>query len=176
MWGDGIVFGLITIGLIALSIKLNYWEGISFVAPWLDNFLNSPTTIYITCGIVLASVIGIHFSIRKFMAKGIMKQLSKLTPDSGFKGNLSSAFAKNIRFWRSTFSKSPAGWNRKSRKQVETVLLSTDEYVQTLNNVFTDPSGEKAENAPDAFLAAAEATPNKPTMPTDNEEPVQQSA
>jgi len=177
VWGDGIVFGALFAGLITLSVKLDYWDGLSFVAPWTDRFLNSSTALYITAGISLVMFIGLHFSIRKFAAKGIIKALSKLNPEAGYKGNLANAFIKNTAFWRSTFFTTPAGWGRRSKKTVQDVLLSTDQYVQTLNDLFTDPSGSNKTTKPQGtgFTSPTDSA-NEGDIATSNTAPAQQSA
>jgi hypothetical protein len=57
------------------------------------------------------------------------------------------------------------GWGRSSRKKVEQVLQDTDAYVQTLNDKFTNPSGESLDEvqleAPVEAEAEAEAEAGK---------------
>ena len=176
LWGDGIVFGTLVIALITLSVKLDYWDGISFVAPWLDGFLGSPTALYITAGLALLVLISVHFSIRKYAAKGIIKALSKLSPEAGYKGNLVNAFVKNTAFWRSTFSTSPAGWGRRAKKKIQEVLLSTDQFVQTLNDRFADPSGSSQPEKPqEASFTSTTNSANEGNIEVTSE-PARQSA
>jgi hypothetical protein len=78
------------------------------------------------------------------------------------KSNPLGSFIRSTKPWRSIFSKKPAGWGRKSRKQITDVVQSTDTYIQTLNDQFTNPSGSEkllaAESpaAPPADSAVAE--------------------
>ncbi|MCU7809462.1 MAG: dynamin family protein, partial [Candidatus Thiodiazotropha sp. (ex Semelilucina semeliformis)] len=58
-------------------------------------------------------------------------------------GNPASAFLRSTKPWRSIFRKHPAGWGRKSRRQLREVVQATDTYIQTLNDQFTNPSGSE---------------------------------
>jgi hypothetical protein len=70
---------------------------------------------------------------------------------------LIAAFKRSSAPWRSIFSKKPAGWSRRTRSRLHEVIEQTDDYVQTLNNRFTNPAGRDAmppvpptDTAPDA--------------------------
>jgi hypothetical protein len=62
---------------------------------------------------------------------------------AGIKGNPVGAFLRSTKPWRSIFRKNPAGWGRRSKKQLRQVLQATDTYIQTLNDQFTNPSGSE---------------------------------
>jgi hypothetical protein len=87
--------------------------------------------------------VGIHFLIRNRLAKRIAATLNKLESY----GNLSTAFLKSTKFWRSIFQTTPAGWNRRTRRRLDTIRHATDRFVQYLNDRFTNPSGDKAKSA-----------------------------
>ena len=60
------------------------------------------------------------------------------TEDEAF----AKAFRNNTRFFRSVFSKDPVGWNGRSRKTVDEVIEQASEFVESLNDQFTNPSGQ----------------------------------
>ena len=76
-----------------------------------------------------------------------------------FKRDLVRAFLRNTKPWRSIFARTPVGWGRLARKRLKRVLEDTDTYVQTLNDRFTNPSGEdmvSVQNEPVRAPKAAE--------------------
>lgn len=101
----------------------------------LSLFSNPATMLGFIIGIALIAL-AVHFSIRSKVA-GYMLTKMDGTPDEPYKW----AFTKNTRFFRSVFSRSPAGWNSKSRKDVEDVLEEASDFVQKLNDQYALPSG-----------------------------------
>lgn len=161
LWGDGLAFGLLFVLLLGLTIKLNYWSGLSFAPPWLESLLASPGLSYATAVVAVVIVVGLHYLVRFLAAGSLHKKLVKQELSSGTRGSLLKAFRKNTKPWRSIFSKSPAGWGRGSRKRMYQVLADADSYVQTLNDNFTNPSGEdlatvQLQPAPETTVEAVE--------------------
>lgn len=142
LWGDGIVLALLLTLLLGLTIKQGYWQGLSFNPPWLQEFLSSPGLLY---GSLAGSVIVLavlHYLIRNAAARTIFPVLRRYTEQQGIKGNLVEAFRHSTRPWRSIFNKNPAGWSRRARTHLKQVIEDADSYVQTLNDRFTNPSGD----------------------------------
>ncbi|MCP5443508.1 MAG: dynamin family protein [Chromatiaceae bacterium] len=142
IWGDGIIFGLIAILFLYFSSEMGYWQGFSFSPPWLDTFKSTPWMSYGSLIVLLLVIYGLHHLVRLVTAKGIMKKLSGQAESLGIKGDLSRAFYRNTRPWRTIFSKTPAGWGRWARKRLYQVTQDADGYVQILNDRFTNPSGD----------------------------------
>ena len=142
IWGDSIIFGLIAILFLYFSSEMGYWQGLSFSPPWLDTFKSTPWMSYGSLIVLLLVIYGLHHLVRLVTAKGIMKKLSGQAESLGIKGDLSRAFYRNTRPWRTIFSKTPAGWGRWARKRLYQVTQDADGYVQILNDRFTNPSGD----------------------------------
>ena len=87
-------------------------------------------------GLVLLIVV-VHFLVRKLVTQFMSSRL-KDTDDEPY----TKAFQFNTRFFRSVFSKSPVGWNGRSRKAIDEVLEHASEFVESLNDQFTNPSGK----------------------------------
>lgn len=170
LWGDGVAFGLLFFLLLGISVKLDYWNGLSFAPPWLDGLMQSPGALYTSLVVLVIVVFGIHYLVRNLAAKSLLRQLGKLSKDLGVRGSLAAAFKTNTRPWRSVFSTTPAGWGRGARKRLAEVMQDADTYVQTLNDRFTNPSGED--------LASVQHTPPDEgiTLITDDPEPAPQEA
>ncbi|WP_275096017.1 dynamin family protein [Sedimenticola hydrogenitrophicus] len=161
LWGDALAFGLLLIALVAITLNQGYWQGFSFAPPWLDALLASPPLQIGATIASLAVVLGLHFLIRSLAARSLLGQLKRQTDKLAVRGNLSNAFLRNTKPWRSIFSSVPAGWGRGARKRLAQVKEDADNYVQTLNDRFTNPSGDASvhlENQP--LLAAAQIEPD----------------
>ena len=160
---DSVIYTLLFIALVAGSIQLGYWDGLSFQPGWLESVTSSPLALY---GIALGSyliLLGIHFAIRRMVAGSMMHKIRKQSQELGIRGSLANAFKRSTVAWRSIFHTTPAGWNRRSRKHLSKVLQDSDDYVQTLNDRFTNPSGN------DIHPASAEDD-LKMVIPGDNQQ------
>lgn len=88
--------------------------------------------------IALLLVVGVvHFLIRRAVAAHMSSKMQG-TPDEPY----TLAFANNTRFFRSVFSSKPAGWNGRSTKAVDEVIEHASDFVESLNDQFTNPSGQ----------------------------------
>lgn len=134
---DILVFGLLFATAAGLALQQGYLE----TRPaWTQN----PGMLYGAGLALLLSAIAIHFGIRSLAAKTLTKQLRKANQTLEYRGDLVSAFKQCRRFWRSIFALNPAGWGRRTRKRLYRVINQTDEYIQTLNDRFTNPSGDES--------------------------------
>ncbi|HHH39424.1 MAG TPA: dynamin family protein [Sedimenticola sp.] len=136
LWGDGIVLGLLAVLLLFLVLDSG---GLN--APWLQNLTGNPFLFWGGLGLLVVGAIGIHFLIRKAAARSLTRTLRRHMEQIGFKGDLVAAFQRSTRPWHSIFRKNPVGWNRKVRSKLKEVIEDADNYVQTLNDRFTNPSG-----------------------------------
>ncbi|MEW8195058.1 MAG: dynamin family protein, partial [Candidatus Thiodiazotropha sp.] len=140
--GDAVVMGGLLLALLIFSVNAGYWQGFNFAPPWLETGANTPLPWVMTALLAIVLVI-IHFAVRMAAARSLLKGLRKQVTSAGIKGNPVAAFLRSTKPWRSIFSKNPAGWGRKSKRQLREVLQATDTYIQTLNDRFTNPSGSE---------------------------------
>jgi ribosome biogenesis GTPase A len=96
---------------------------------------NPMAMIGVLAGVVIVGL-GVHFAIRHAVATYMIRKM-QYTDDSAY----ISAFKKNTRFFRSLFRSTPVGWNKKSKITVDNVLEESSDFVQRLNDQFTNPSG-----------------------------------
>lgn len=162
LWGDAVVMGGLVLLLLTLTNKANYWTGMSFTPPWMQEGSNPLIPWLVLGGIVIALLL-IHFVVRSMSAKTLLSSLRKETSKADLKGNLVGAFLHSTKAWRSIFRKSPAGWGRKARRQLNQVIQNTDIYVQTLNDQFTNPSGTEKVGADKSEAAAKPSPLDQPT-------------
>lgn len=136
---DGILYGLLVSLLIGLSIYAGYWVDWSFQPPWLESLKTSPIVQGVIAGAFVIVFGGIHFWVRRIIAKMVVKKL----PTDSAAGNIATAFIKNTHPLRSVFAIKPTGWGRRGRKAVDRVRNEADNFVKALNDNFTDPLGRR---------------------------------
>lgn len=144
LWTDGFLFGSIIVAVLGWIMWTGRWSGLSFTHPLWGKLLNDPAERLVALCVVLALGGYAHFSIRKRVAKRVIAGLQREIRDMKnieFQGNLTRAFCKNTRFWRSIFRKQPVGSGQRANRYLQEVLAEATNFVQELNNKFTDPSG-----------------------------------
>jgi len=144
---DGVAFGTLAVLILALSINAGYWDGLSFVAPWAENMGANINWILAGATVLLGLGFYLHHRLRKFASRGVMKWLSKQAQGREEELLLQGGFERSTRIWRSLFNVTPAGWGRRSKRQLARVVGDTDRFVQQLNDTFADPSGAVAKKS-----------------------------
>lgn len=155
---DGITFGTFALLALLLSIQLDYWDGLSFVAPWAEGLGDKPNVLLVIALIVFASGLFVHHKLRKFTARGVLKWLKKQAVGREEEQQLQGGFLRSISPWRSMFNVKPAGWGRASKRQLAQVVGDTDRFVQSLNDSFANPSGASQEKEAPSVEMAAESS------------------
>ena len=159
LWGDALVAAAF-LGIAAVTVgMLGLFEGFKWVGPssW-EGSTGKLVLMLALISIVIGLFAYLHFRIRNFAAARILKKIKKHYT-TGLEGErIREAFIHNTRPWHSIFRKSPVGWNGRVRKRLHQVIAEANEYVQTLNDKFTDPSGdltsEEKETPPLAMVAS----------------------
>ncbi len=167
---DGAVFGSLAVLALVLSIKADYWDGLSFVAPWAQNLGENMNAFLAGATVLLGAGLYLHHRLRKFAARGVQKWLGRKAQGRDEELQLLGGLERSTRPWRSLFNVTPAGWGKRSKRQLARVVGDTDRFVQNLNDRFADPSGGFAaplqgagEKAATAEAGAPEAGVEKPS-------------
>jgi hypothetical protein len=142
LWGDTAVLGILLALFLAWSIDAGHWDGFSYQAPWLQSIAATPVVFALMLGALVLLAIALHFGVRNLAARSLMSSLRKQAADLGLRGDLLAAFHRSTRPWRSIVSRRPAGWGGGAKRRLHKVRESANVYVQTLNDRFTNPSGE----------------------------------
>ena len=116
--------------------------------------------------------IHLHFKVRGLAARRVLRQLEQKFAPGLERDRMGAAFRHNTRPWHSIFRTGPVGWGRQSRRRLHRVIAEANQYVQILNDRFTDPSGQEAfkESAAPA-LAVVPAPADDPTKTTESGRP-----
>jgi hypothetical protein len=137
MVADAVVLIPLLIIFMSYTLSHGYWSGMNFSVPGTggeDNQIFS----YGVLAIVVIIFVLIHFLIRGVMARIYARGLA----EEGYYGNLRNAFLKNTQWWRSIFSRSIVGWSHKAQKKISQLRDSADNFIQKLNDQYTNPSGK----------------------------------
>lgn len=137
---DGLVFSLL-IALICTALMLaDRWD---LIEAFASGVAATETMPLIVLGLLLGGLGYAHFSFRRVFAD---RQLKKLADELG--GNESEmyqqyeqAFRKDTAASRSMIFHDPVGWNSENQQILEEVINEANDYIQTLNDQFTNPSG-----------------------------------
>ena len=169
---DGVVFGLLLLTLVFVTTNVGPWgDAGSGTGSW-QWLQDSPLLSYGAAALAVLIALIIHFSIRKAIARGLVKWADRLGAESGLRGSLGRAFLRNTRPWRSLFSRSPVATGRRAQRRLAAVLESTDDYVQRLNDRFTNPSGQVESAAPAAQESQAPAVASDNDMAATNNDAI----
>jgi len=119
--------------LIAMAIYFikHFGSGTAF-----DGFGTSGVIWAIVLAILLLFLI--HQIIRSLVAKWVAKSL----PEKELSGSVRNAFLRNTRWWQPLWRPFIVGWNKHAREKLMKIREASDRFVQTLNDEYTNPSGQ----------------------------------
>lgn len=148
LWADGIALGTLAILFLAITIGGGYWSGL-----WQWAFASTGNAL-VFFAILLLVVGGVHFGMRKLMGRTLHGWLRKQQERVNSRLDLVAAFRHSTRPWHSLFKGKPAGWGRRTRHALAALIAQADEYIQQLNDRFTNPSGDRPAPAAVATTTA----------------------
>lgn len=156
---DAVAAGIFVIVLFALSQLFDAWALFSY------DFANEGILSAIKLGLTVLGFITVHFTVRRFAAKRVAKKLvSKIVVDKSLAGkhregttlagDIKRAFLKNTQPLRSIFRPMPVGWSMRSKRVLAEVSTDVSEFIQTMNDRYTRPSGEAAQAGKEAPVSS----------------------
>ena len=134
---DAIAFGLLLTLMFVLTQWMNPWQLFHF------DFTNNNIISIIKLVLIVVVVLAVHFSVRRFAATRIAAKLAV----KHAAGNVRAAFLRNTHFLRSIFRPIPAGWSMRTKRVLQTVIADSSEFIQTMNDRYTRPSGMLPDTA-----------------------------
>jgi GTPase SAR1 family protein len=142
-WGDAILAGLFLLAGIVVTQLPGLRDGLKLTPPgWWQDSTSNIVWMLIVLGATLLVFAYLHFRVRRLAASRVLRQIDKHYTAGLEHERMRRAFRFNTRPWHSIFRKTPVGWGHTSRKRLQRVIAEANNYVQTLNDKFTDPSGE----------------------------------
>ena len=146
LWGDGIALGLLLILSLAGTIQIGYWSSPAAQPGWVATLISLSLDL-VFLAVLLAIAAGIHFGIRRLAALSLVRSLRPEAEALGIRGDLMAAFERSTKPWRTLLTSSPTGWTGAAKRRLAQIREEANLYVQTLNDRFTNPSGEQAGEA-----------------------------
>ena len=143
LWLDGMIFGGALAAFLAATIWGGYWNGFSLKLPYIDNLPGGNYTLYGLLGVLLILAGYIHLCVRRWASRSLTRKFLKEIKDPDLHSNYSRVFQKNCAWYQSIFKRQPAGWNKRMHRRLAKILESTNAYIQKLNDMYTNPSGDK---------------------------------
>jgi hypothetical protein len=143
LWTDGFIFVSILIIFLAVTIWGEYWDGFSLDLPLLDNLPGGKYTLYGILGVLVLGAAYIHVSVRQWASKSLISKFLKKIDDPDSILNYARAFGKNSAWHQSIFRRQPIGWSRRTKQRLAKILDNSNAYIQKLNDMYTNPSGDK---------------------------------
>ena len=144
LWADGAALGVLLLLFLAGTLYAGYWQGFRLRLPLWEVLASYPVLQNALLLILAAAFAYVHFWNRRWAAGRVARRLaSGGEADAG----ILLAFRKNSRWFRTLFRRRPAGWNRRTACSLAKVLEESQAYVQKLNDMYTNPSGQ-ADAAP----------------------------
>ncbi len=172
LWGDAILAAGFLVAGVGITNMLGFWDGQKWITPgWWQGSTNNIAWTAIALAFAAGAFGYLHFRLRRIAAGRVVKQIAKRYAPGLERERMQHAFMINTRPWHSIFRKTPVGWHNRTRRHLQDVIAQANRYVQTLNDAFTDPSGELAprEQTPPAPVAASPVMHSAGTDPSSEE-------
>jgi hypothetical protein len=142
LWLDGALFGACLALFLFLTIYGGYWDGLSLRLPFWT-YLSGYAGIQAMLLVLLAGAAAyFHFAVRRWAAVRAARRMASDPNVKDLWPSYQRAFRKNSRWFRSIFRRQPAGWSRRTSHRLIKVTDDAQRYVQKLNDMYANPSGE----------------------------------
>jgi hypothetical protein len=146
---DAIAIGIFVMILLALSNVFDAWALFSY------DFANAAIMSSLKLGLTVVGFLVVHFTARAFSARVVAKKMvSNVFADKSLAGehregkilagSIKKAFLKNTQPLRSIFRPMPVGWSMRSKRTLAQVAADACDFIQTMNDRYTKPSGIKS--------------------------------
>ncbi|MEK6595444.1 MAG: dynamin family protein [Pseudomonadota bacterium] len=145
MMFDSLAFGTLA---ISAGIALTISESWDVLKTFPAELTQGETSALAIATFLVISVFYIHFSIRRFVANKLLQKLAdEIGNDHEIYKQYMQAFNKSTAAYRPMFLKSPAGWNEVAQQTIDEIINEANDYIQELNDQFTNPSGNGGKNS-----------------------------
>jgi len=130
-----------------LSLRLPFWVVLA----------DYPTIRWILLGLLAAAAGYGHFAVRRWTGQRVARRMAADRTVNEFLPNYVRAFHKNSRWFRSIFRRHPAGWGDRLAHSLAQVSDDSQQFVQKLNDLYANPSGEMPRPGADQGLPPIKA-------------------
>lgn len=144
---DAVIFGGLLIAFLVFTVYSGYWEGMKLHLPGFDAIVANRWLGGAALAALLVGVGYLHHRIRRGVSNRATRKFLEEVKDTEWEPHYRSAFEKNTRWWQTVFRRQPAGWGSRSERLLEGIIDKSHEYVQKLNDRYTNPSGEDLQES-----------------------------
>lgn len=149
---DSILFSML---LVLSGLVLYQTDSWNLLKTFGENIMACETSSLVMLALLLGVIGYIHFTVRSKAANSIIRKLpAEFGHDHTACQQYTQAFIKSTTAYRPMFLQKPAGWNATNQLILNQVKNEANDYIQSLNDQFTNPSGRKAEVATEEESAA----------------------
>ncbi|PTQ84210.1 dynamin family protein [Nitrosomonas ureae] len=142
---DGLVF--FTLAVLA-GTAFTMTESWDLLKTFATQLMQGETSSVVIAVFALISIIYVHFSIRRTVANGLLRKLDReLGNDHETFKQYLHAFNKSTAAYRPMLLKDPVGWNETTQQMIDEIINEANDYIQALNDQFTNPSGNGGKNS-----------------------------
>ncbi|MFT5448210.1 MAG: hypothetical protein ACI9DC_003391 [Gammaproteobacteria bacterium] len=153
LWLDAIVFSFVIAAGIAWSLGLSGAGAMLFEHPLVLAMTDSALGWGLFAAGIALVLFSIHIGLRGIAAQSVVNRLERLKSLGDATDWVVRAFKRNATVWRPLFGRDPVGLGLGVRRRLARVLNDADQYVQSLNNRFADPSGRNQASSDSAAAA-----------------------
>ena len=150
---DGAALVTALVVLAVLGQWFDVWSLFSY------DFAEAQIVSSIKLGVAVAAGLTVQFRARAFSARIIANRIArfdvvdrnlagKQSDGNTLAGNIKHAFLKNTQPLRSIFRPMPVGWSMRSRRTLAEVRSDASEFIQSMNDRYTRPSGQSQVEKP----------------------------
>ncbi len=142
---DALIFGTFAALVGGALTMTDSWD---LISTFCASVTEGETSALIGLFVLIGSIGFIHFFIRRFVADRLLEKLEKEMGDDHdlYKQHM-QAFNKSTAGHRPMLMKNPAGWNEVTQQSIDEIVEEANDYIQELNDQFTNPSGNGEKNA-----------------------------
>jgi hypothetical protein len=144
LWGDAVLMAAFLALVLLTASPLGLREGGRWSLPdrWHESGV-VPVWGVVALAVAAMLLVYLHFKIRKLAARKVTGAIHADFAPGLERDRLCRAFHYNTRGWHSIFATNPVGWGKITRRRLQRVIAEANDYIQKLNDTFTDPSGKQ---------------------------------
>lgn len=138
---DSVIFGLL---LVIIGSALTVTDSWNMLQDSILGIASAEGSVILVIALLVVFLGFIHLTVRSKIANSILKKFpTEFGHDHTACKQFSRAFRKSTVSYRPMLFKKPAGWNSANQRILAQVKEDANDYIQTLNDQFTDPSGHQ---------------------------------
>ncbi len=142
---DGLALATLT---ILVGIALTVSDSWNLLKTLPNELMQGETSALVITILLIVTILYSHFSIRRAVANSLLKKLAnEIGNDHEVYRQYTQAFNKSTAAYRPMFLNGPAGWNEVTEQTIDEIINEANDYIQALNDQFTNPSGNGEENS-----------------------------